>query len=93
MSDIYTGPVCFMDGWHHTVATDGDGNDTPGDRLVTDGDGVYRLATDADTDDHNARHGTGRLLQVALEDGSPGATVTADEFDAIQQLLRDRRGE
>lgn len=87
----YTGPVCFLDGWHYTVVTDGAGNDAPGERLVTDGDGSYRPATDADTS-HNDRHATG-FVDIALEDGAPGARVTPDEFEAVQQFLRERRGE
>lgn len=87
----YDGPVCYQDGWHYTVVTDDDGNDTPGERLVTDGDGSYRLATDDDTP-HNDRHATG-FVNIELEDAAPGARVTPDEFEAIQQLLRERRGE
>lgn len=67
----------------------------PGDRLhledSPDGsESRYRLATDADTRSwHDRKHG--RYAQIAFADGTPGMTVTADEMQAIQAFLEQRR--
>jgi len=86
VSADYTGPVCYQDGWHYTV----DENDQPDQRLVLDDDGSYRLANGDDTSWHDRKHG--QFAHIALEDGGAGLTVTADELDAIQALLAERRG-
>ena len=86
MSADYTGPVVYKDGWHYSV----DENDQPDQRLVLEDDGSYRLATEDDTSWHDRKHG--QFASIALEDGGAGITVTADELDAIQQLLAERRG-
>ena len=51
----YEGAVCFQDGWHYTVVS-GDEGDAPGEKLVLEDDGSYRLATDADTESWNELH-------------------------------------
>ena len=90
--DYYTGPVCYQDGWHYSV----DENEQPGERLhledTADGSkSRYRLATESDTRSwHDRKHG--QFAHIALEDGGAGLTVTADELDAIQALLAERRG-
>lgn len=84
--------VCFQDGWHYSVKDDGAGGETPDERLVLDDDGTYRAATDADTESwHDRKHQ--RFATVEMEDGAASTRVTPDEYEAIQQLLRDRRGE
>ena len=86
-ADYYTGPVCYQDGWHYSV----DENDQPDKRLYLDEkDGSYRYATDEDKSWHERQHG--QYAHIALEDGGAGLTVTADELDAIQALLAERRG-
>lgn len=82
--------VCFVDGWHYSVKDDGDGGEIPDQRLVLEDDGSYRAATDADTESwHDRKHV--QLATVELDDGSPGVTVTADELEAIKQMLAERR--
>lgn len=90
-ADYYTGPVCYQDGWHYTV----DENEQPGVKLhLEDTDGGekfrYRLATEHDASWHDRKHG--QHVEVKLEDGGAGLTVTQDELGAIQQFLNERRG-
>jgi len=85
-SDPYCGGVCYQDGWHYSV----DENDQPDQRLVLEDDGSYRLANEDDASWHDRKHG--QFAHIELEDGGAGLTVTADELDAIQQLLAERRG-
>lgn len=125
----YDGPVCFHDGWHHTVVIDEDDRDrsiavaqhhleyarkrgtpdqveiaegemervqshsyeTHGERLVQLDDGTYRLAGDDDTASHNQVHGQ-RFAMIEMTDGSEPTRVTEEEFAAIQELLRMKRG-
>jgi hypothetical protein len=51
MAKAYTGPVCYQDGWHWTATPAG-----PGERLVLEDDGSYRLATAADQSWHDRHH-------------------------------------
>lgn len=88
----YTQRVCFLDGWHYSVKDDGNGGEIPDERLVLEDDGSYRVATDADTESWHDRKHT-RFATVEMEDGAAGVRVSPDEFEAIQQLLRDWRGE
>jgi hypothetical protein len=101
----YDGDVCYQDdGWHYTAIDHpgGVGNgepghvyQVPGERLVLEdtADGTasrYRLATDADTKSwHDRKHG--QFVGIAFEDGTPGVTVTAEEMQAIQEFLDQRR--
>lgn len=82
---VYTGPVAYQDGWHVTV--DADGN--PGDRLFLDDDGTYRLAQNGDESWHDRKHG--QFVQVEFEDGQPAATVTQEDWQAIQEFLAGRK--
>jgi hypothetical protein len=86
VSADYTGPVCYQDGWHYSV----DENDQPDKRLYLSEDGSYRYANGDDASWHDRQHG--QYAHIALEDGGAGLTVTADELDAITQLLAERRG-
>lgn len=83
---VYEGPVCYADGWHMTV----DENGQPGERLFLEDDGTYRTAEEGDESWHDRKHG--QFVSIELEDGQAGATVTAEEFEAIQELLAQRRG-
>jgi len=101
----YTGPVCYLDGWHYTVVPnpDGLGNgdkghvyDAPGEKLVLEDneDGTefrYRLATDEDTRSwHDRKHRA--FATVEYEDGEqPGLRVTADDMAAIREFLETRK--
>lgn len=82
--------VCFLDGWHYAVVQDADGADVPGDRLVLEDDGTYRLATDEDTESWNDRKQE-RFATVQMEDGT-AVRVTADEMEAVKAMLEERRG-
>lgn len=83
----YTGDVCYRDGWHYAV--DGDGLE--GERLVCENDGSYRYASDADTDSwHDRKHG--QFVTISPEAGGEGVTVSAEEMQAIQAFLEQRRG-
>lgn len=85
--DAYTGGVCYMGGWHWTLEKDAAGFDTPGERLVLDDDGSYRVAGDADTESwHDRKHQ--RFATVEMEDGST-LRITPDE---LEDLMRKRRG-
>jgi hypothetical protein len=84
--------VCYVDGWHHAVVEGPDGYEVPGDRLVLEDDGTYRPATDADTESwHDRKHASFTLL--VPEGGQPAVAVTADEMDAVRELLDERRGQ
>lgn len=88
MAKKYTGDVCYEDGWHYAVDADGQ----PGERLVCEDDGSYRIATDADTESwHDRKHG--QFVTIEMEDGSAGLTVTADEMALIEELLAKKRGQ
>lgn len=76
MSD-YAGPVCYAEGWHMTVNENGD----PGDRLVLQDDGTYRLAQDGDESWHDRTHG--QFVSVEFEDGHAAQVVSKDEWDAF----------
>lgn len=89
-AEVYTGDVCYLDGWHHTVAKDELGNDVPGVRLVLDDDGVYVLAEDGDESWHERKHR--QFTLVVPEDGGTSVAVTADEMREIQAVLEARRG-
>lgn len=95
--EYYDGPVCYQDGWHWTVVTGPDGYDLPGEKLhledTADGsESRYRLATGDDTRSwHDRKHG--QFVQIDLEDGQAGVTVTQEELDAINEFLAKRRGE
>jgi hypothetical protein len=88
--DEYTGPVCYADGWHWTVVPAGDGGEEPDAKLTLGDDGVYRLAADDDASWHARKHM--RYARVEMEGGQAGVEVSAEEFDAIQQMLREKRG-
>ena len=96
-AEFYTGPVCYRDGWHWTVVENAAGYHDPGERLVCEDtpDGSefrYRLATAADTRSwHDRKHG--QFVQVVMEDGAAGITVTAEEAAAIREFLDQRRGQ
>lgn len=91
MAAVSPEAVCFLDGWHYAVVQDADGADVPGDRLVLEDDGSYRLATDADTETwHDRKHI--RYATVELEDGTASVRVTAEEMEAIRQMLDEKRG-
>lgn len=72
-------------------------HEVPDQRLVLEdddeGNSRYRLATDADTRSwHERKHR--RFANIVLEDGvQPGLQVTQDEYEAIQELLKQKRGE
>ena len=85
----YTGAVCYLDGWHHTVTKDANGDDTPGERLVLEDDGTYRPATEQDLSWHDRKHTSFTL--VVPDGGKPAVAVTADEMAAIQSMLDERR--
>jgi len=82
--------VCFVDGWHHEVVQDADGNDVPGARLVLEDDGSFRPATDDDTNSWNERKHQ-RFADVVMEDGSGGMRVTPEEMIVIQETIRKIR--
>lgn len=103
MSEKYEGPVCFVGhdhenvdgrqleaGWHYSVV-DGPSGEMPGEKLVLEDDGSYRLAEDGDMS-HNERHHR-RYVSIEMEDGHPGVQVNEQELAAIQQLLGQMRGE
>ena len=90
-AETYDGPVCYMGGWHWTVVQ-GERGEEPGERLVLDDDGSYHLADETDTESwHDRKHQ--RFATFEMEDGAASTRVTAEEYEAIQQLLRERRGE
>jgi hypothetical protein len=80
MSDSYTGPVCYQDGWHYTVTDDGE----PGVRLFLDDDG-YRAAAANDESWHDRKHQT--FATVEMEDGAAALRVTPDQLARIKQIL------
>lgn len=96
--EAYDGPVCYLDGWHYTVVADPSGSETPegrpheipGDRLYLDDDGAYRYATDDDTASWHDRKHVG-YARIAMEGGQAGLDVSPEEFEAIQEMLRERR--
>lgn len=83
----YSGDVCYVDGWHHSVDDVGD----PGERLVLEDDGTYRFATDADTESWHDRKHRGYVL-VDVGEMHKSVPVSSEEMDAIQKLLDERRG-
>jgi len=87
----YSGDVCYQDGWHMSVVKDAAGHDVPGERLFLEDDGSYRLAVDGDLSWHDRHHQ--RFVNVVMEDGSQSEQVSAEEFAAIQDLLKQKRGE
>jgi hypothetical protein len=92
-AEIYEGDVAYQDGWHYAVGED----NQLGERLVLEdtADGSesrYRLANDADTASwHDRKHG--QFVQINMEDGTPGVTVTAEEMQAVQEFLDQRRAD
>jgi len=72
-------------------------HEVPDQRLVLEdddeGNSRYRLATDADTRSwHERKHR--RFANIVLEDGvQPGLQVDQNEYEAIQEMLKKRRGE
>lgn len=83
--------VCYVDGWHYSVVEGADGNDVPGERLVLEDDGTYRLAADDDTNSwHDRKHQ--QYVNVVMEDSSDGVRVTPSELAAINELLAQLRG-
>lgn len=84
MSDIYTGSVCYVDGWHYTVDTDEHG-DHPGVPLFLNDDGTYRYATDGDESWHERKHQ--RYTLLVPEDGSPMVSVTPEQMAEVQKIL------
>lgn len=82
MTMPYTGPVCYLDGWHRAV-------DADGDKLYLEDDGSYRFAVDGDESWHDRKHVD--FATVKLEDGSDGIRVDADELDAVKEFLEGRR--
>ena len=90
MADLYTGPVCFMDGWHYTTTTDADGNETPADRLFCNDDGTYRLAADSDPSWFDRKHTA--FAVVMPDDGGSGIPVSKEEAGKVQELLASLRG-
>lgn len=89
--DVYSGSVCFADGWHWSVVPAADGGEQPDAKLVLDDQGVYRFAADNDSSWHDRKHK--RFARVEMEGGQTGVDVSPDEFAAIQELLRERRGD
>lgn len=85
----YKGDVCYLDGWHRAVTVN-EGGEVLGRKLVPLDGGGYRYATKDDVSWHEQHHAS--FVTVEMEDSSTGTRVTPEEFDAIQQLLRDRRG-
>ena len=86
----YSGGICYQDGWHYSTRIDESDQEVPDKRLYANEDGSYRYATEDDASWHDRKHG--QFAHIALEDGGAGLTVTADELDAITQLLAERRG-
>lgn len=99
--EAYTGPVCYVDGWHYPVVPhpDGIGSGDEGHvyevpdldrRLVLDDDGGYRFAGDDDTESwHDRKHVAFKTFE--LEDGSISTKVTESELAAIDELLAKLR--
>lgn len=84
--------VCYaQDGWHHAVTIGEDGNEVVGERLFLDDDGTYRPAVEGDASWHDRKHRSYAL--VVPESGSAAVAVTADEMEAIDALLAERRGQ
>lgn len=82
--------VCYQDGWHYSVVTDENGNDVPGERLVLEDDGSFRLATEDDINSwHDRKHQ--QFASVVMEDQSEGLRVTAEEMAIIQETIRKIR--
>lgn len=91
LAGSYTGPVCYVDGWHCTVGKNENNEDVPGERLVLEEDGSYRLATEEDESHHDRHHQS--FVNIEMEDGSEAVQVNPEEYAAIQEMLRQRRGE
>lgn len=87
---MMTERVCFIDGWHYSVLTDANENDVPGERLVLEDDGSYRVATETDVESWNDRKHQ-RFANVVMEDQSEGLRVTEQEMSIIQETLRKIR--
>lgn len=84
--------VCYLDGWHYSVKDDGNGGEEPDVKLVLEDDGTFRAATAADTESwHDRKHAS--FARIEMEDGTPGLTVTADDMQAIQEFLAERKGQ
>lgn len=90
MAAVSSEAVCFLDGWHYAVVQDAVGADVPGDRLVLEDDGTYRLATDADTVSWNERKQE-RFATIEMADGTT-VRVNEEEMEAVKALLEERRG-
>lgn len=72
----------YEDGWHYSDS---------GTRLYLEDDGSSRPAVEGDLSWHERHHQ--EYVHVAMEDApQPGLGVSAEEFEAIQQFLRERRG-
>lgn len=97
MSEKYEGPVCYvghdhenvdgtplLGGWHYTVV-DGPSGEMPGERLVLEEDGSYRLAEDGDRSHHERHHK--QYVQAVFEDGQETLAVTPEQLAQIKQIL------
>ena len=92
----YKGDVCYVGhdheaadgtmlegGWHYSVVGEGDASQ-PGEKLVIDDKGKYRLAVEGDQSHRDENHQ--RLALIAVE-GQLGDVVTAEEIDAARRHL------
>lgn len=86
MSDeTYDGPVCYQDGWHHSVVDDEHGGQMPDRKLYLDEEtGTYRFATDGDQSWHDRHH---QRLTVVAVGGGLGEPRTPEEFEACHRHL------
>lgn len=94
MSEKYEGPVCYvghdheapdgrqlLGGWHYSVTED----EQPGERLVLESDGSYRLAEDGDSSHHDRHHR--QYVQAVFEDGQETLAVTPEQLAQIKEIL------
>lgn len=93
MREMYEGEVCYvghnheapdgrplLGGWHYSVV---DG--MPGERLVLEDDGSYRLAEDGDSSHHDRHHK--QYVQMVFEDGQESMQVTPEQLAQIKEIL------
>lgn len=93
----YEGHVCYVGhdhesedgrsligGWHYTVVESPSGYEMPGERLVLEEDGSYRLATDEDQS-HFEKHHVQYKGAVFTDDEQ--LQVTPEQMAKIKEIL------
>lgn len=93
----YQGPVCFVGhdhdredgqplagGWHYSVVESPSGGEMPGDRLVLEEDGSYRIAGDGDQSHRERHHQRPKLVAMG---GSLGEPRSDEEWEAAYRHL------